>query len=173
MSIPFRLEKLAPDDFPVYFRLVGDEEVMSMITERAIPLEEAKSDYNNRMLENQFHIDFGHFKIVDEHSGDFIGVGKLEITSPHSNKAELGYMLLPAYWGKGIASGVARQLIEVARKHDFIKRLFAIIDPKNIPSRKILINNGFVSKGLADFDGLPGEVLELLIRRKGEGPVPY
>lgn len=164
MTIPFRLAKLVPDDFPIYFSLVGDEDVMSMITERAIPLEEAKSDYDKRMLENQLHIDFGHFKIVNEDSGDFIGVGKLEITSPHSDKAELGYMLLPAYWGKGIASDVARQLIEMARRHDFIKGLFAIIDPKNVPSRRILTNNGFVSKEFAYFDGLPGEVLELVFR---------
>lgn len=165
MTINFRLEKLTLADFPVYFNLVGDEEVMAMITERAIPLEEARSDYEKRMLENQFHSDFGHFKIVEEESGNFIGVGKLEIESPDSDKAELGYMLLSGYWGKGIASVVAHQLIEVARKHDFITKLFAIIDPKNIPSRKILTNNGFVSKEFADFDGLPGEVLELVIPR--------
>ena len=158
--ISFRLEKLLPEDFPVYYSLVGNEAVMAMITERAIPLEEARADYNQRMLENQFHPAFGHFKIIDTPSGHFIGVGKLEIDRPDSDQAELGYMLLPAYWGKGIGSAVAQQLIEVARKHTFIKKLFAIIDPDNIPSRKILTNNGFVSKEFADFDGLPGEILE-------------
>ncbi|HLT88156.1 MAG TPA: GNAT family N-acetyltransferase [Sphingobacterium sp.] len=165
MTIKFRLEKLTPTDFPVYFSLIGDEDVMAMITERAIPLEEAKSDYEKRMLENEFHNNFGHFKIIEEESDNFIGVGKLEIEAPNSDKAELGYMLLPKYWGKGIASEVACQLIEVARKHNFIKRLFAIIDPKNTPSRKILLKNGFVSKEFTDFDGLPGEVLELVILR--------
>lgn len=165
MTTKIRLEKLTAADFPVYFNLVGDEDVMAMITERVIPLEEAKSDYEKRMLENQFHSDFGHFKIMEEKSDNFIGVGKLEIEAPDSNKAELGYMLLPKYWGKGIASEVAYQLIGAARKHVFIKKLFAIIDPKNIPSRKILVNNGFVSKEFTDFDGLPGEVLELVIPR--------
>src|SRR5690606_29833217 len=127
MKIKFRLEKLTPMDFPVYFSLVGDEEVMAMITERAIPLEEATSDYEQRMLENRFHHDFGHFKIIQEKSGDFMGVGKLEIETVDSAEAELGYMLLPKYWGKGIASEVACQLIEVARRHDFIRRLIAII----------------------------------------------
>lgn len=165
MTIKFRLEKLTLEDFSVYFSLVGDEDVMAMITERAIPLDEAKADYEKRMLENQFHSDFGHFKIVEEESGSFIGVGKLEIETHNSDKAELGYMLLPKYWGKGIASNVAHELIGVARKHNFITKLFAIIDPKNIPSRKILVNNGFVSKEFVDFDRLPGEVLELIIQR--------
>jgi|SRR5690606_3883819 len=165
MAIKFRLTKLIPTDFPLYFELVNKEEVMAMITERAISLDEAKSDFEKRMWENQFHSDFGHFKIVENESGQFIGVGKLEIEARNSDKAELGYMLLPTYWGKGIASNVACQLIEIARTHDFITKLFAIIDPKNIPSRKILINNGFVSKEFADFDGLPGEVLELALRQ--------
>ncbi|MBD1426822.1 GNAT family N-acetyltransferase [Sphingobacterium arenae] len=164
MAIKFRLTKLIPADFPLYFELVNNEAVMAMITERAILLDEAKSDFEKRMWENQLHPDFGHFKIVENASGNFIGVGKLEIETRHSDKAELGYMLLPDYWGKGIASDVAHQLIETARTHDFITKLFAIIDPKNIPSRKILINNGFVSKEFADFDGLPGEVLELTVR---------
>ena len=161
MTIKFHLQKLTPADFPLYFSLVGDENVMAMITERAIPLEEAKIDYEKRMQENLYHDDFGHFKILEEGSGNFIGVGKLEIETPNSNKAELGYMLLPSYWGKGIAGKVAKELIASANKHHFITKLFAIIDPENGPSRKILVNNGFVSKEFADFDGLPGEILEL------------
>jgi hypothetical protein len=37
----------------------------------------------------------------------------------------------------------------------------AIIDPKNLASRKILINNSFVSKEFKDIDGLASEILEL------------
>jgi len=55
-----------------------------------------------------------------------------------------------------------KQLIEIAGKQKGINGIFAIIDPKNVPSRKILINNGFVSKEFKDFDGLPGEVFELI-----------
>jgi [ribosomal protein S5]-alanine N-acetyltransferase len=47
-----------------------------------------------------------------------------------------------------------------AERQPTLESLFAIIDPANIPSRKILINNGFVSREFKDFDGLPGEVLE-------------
>jgi hypothetical protein len=37
----------------------------------------------------------------------------------------------------------------------------AIIDPNNIPSRKILMNVGFTSEFIGDMDGLPGEILNL------------
>ncbi|PJK14863.1 hypothetical protein CO613_04080 [Lysobacteraceae bacterium NML07-0707] len=41
-----------------------------------------------------------------------------------------------------------------------LERLFAIIDPANIASRKILVRHGFVHQAFQDFDGLPGEVLQ-------------
>ncbi|UZJ66402.1 GNAT family N-acetyltransferase [Sphingobacterium sp. KU25419] len=65
------------------------------------------------------------------------------------------------YWGKGIASHVAKKLIGHAKQQESLEKVVAIIDPRNIPSRKILINNGFVSEEFKDFDGLPGEILAL------------
>lgn len=96
---------------------------------------------------------------------DFIGLAKLEIKTENDKEAELGYMILPKYWGKGIGGKVAQSLIESARKHTGLTRIFAIIDPKNIASRKILINNGFESKEFKDFDGLPCEILELQLSK--------
>ena len=72
--------------------------------------------------------------------------------------AELGYMLLPKYWGKGYGSRIAEALIYMAEKTK-VRRLTAIIDPNNIPSRKILIKHGFHSEKLCEINGLPGEIL--------------
>ncbi|MNK07050.1 anhydro-N-acetylmuramic acid kinase [compost metagenome] len=158
-----KLEKFGENDFSDYFRLVNNEKVMEMITERSLPLEEAK-DYFKEVIENNL-IDpsFGRFKILDAESNKFIGLAKLEIEDKNSNRAELGYMILPEYWGKGIGSYVAKQLLETAKTQKSINNVFAIIDPKNEASRKILINNGFVSKELKDLDGLPCEILEVKI----------
>ncbi|VTM12861.1 Uncharacterised protein [Raoultella terrigena] len=69
-------------------------------------------------------------------------------------------MLLPEYWGLGIASQVATILIEQARRNNEISTLIAIIDPANLASKKILTNNRFITRELRDFDGLPGEILQ-------------
>lgn len=157
----FILNKFTATDFEDYYRLVGDERVMAMIIERAIPLEEAKSDFAKELIKNTIHPDFGIFKIIDGENHSFIGLAKLEIETSESKEAELGYMILPEFWGKGIAGEVANQLVNFARSHSQIEGIFAIIDPKNIPSRKILINNGFEHQEYKDFDGLPGEILRL------------
>lgn len=155
------LTKFTESDFSNYFKLVNNEKVMEMITERAIELEEAKKDFEKLIENNRLTPSFGNFKILNEDTNEFLGLAKLKITEANTTKAELGYMLLPKYWGKGIASTVGRRLIETGKKQNSLKRIFAIIDPKNIPSRKVLTNNGFYSKEFKDFDGLPGEILEL------------
>ncbi len=111
-----KLKKFYETDFADYFRLVSDEQVMAMITERAIPKEEAKIDFEKLLKNNAIHPDFGYFKILDGVDNAFIGLAKLELTSPDSAEAELGYMLLPKYWGKGIAGRVAKQFGQVSER---------------------------------------------------------
>ncbi len=154
------LEKFGPQDFADYQRLVSNPKVMAMITERAIPADEAQRDYEKLLADNALHPELGHFRVLDALDRSFIGLGKLAVERAEAEQAELGYILAPEYWGKGIASRIASLLVARAEKQSALRSLFAIIDPANIPSRKILINNGFVSKQFKDFDGLPGEVLE-------------
>ena len=161
-----KLEKFTKSDFDQYFQLVNNEKVMEMITERAIGLEEAKRDFKKLIVNNELQPKLGNFKILNPETGEFLGLAKLEIKESGSEEAELGYMVLPQYWGKGIAGTVGKELIELGKEKTSIKRIFAIIDPKNIPSRKILIKNGFYSKEFKNFDGLPGEILELDLNEK-------
>lgn len=154
-----KLEKFTDLDFAVYFELVKNIEVMHMITERALTLEEAHTEFAKILSKNEYNAVLGNYKILDAQTRDFWGLAKLELDQPTATTAELGYMLLPEYWRKGIASQVVTFLIEHAKKQPYLKDLMAIIDPENIPSRKILINNGFHSKEFKDFDGLAGEIL--------------
>lgn len=163
VQINIKLEKFTESDFAHYFELVNNEEVMEMITERAIEINEAKSDFDKLIENNKLNPNFGNFKILDNETDEFIGLAKLEIREKYDQEAELGYMILPKLWGKGIASKVGKKLIETAKGQKKINSLFAIIDPKNLPSRKILINNGFISKEFKNFEGLPGEILELIL----------
>ncbi|MFC3199349.1 GNAT family N-acetyltransferase [Parapedobacter deserti] len=157
------LEKFTAQDFAYYYTLVGNEQIMAQITERAIPYEEARADFGKLLINNTLHERFGQFKLLERSSGTFLGLGKLEITKQAAASAELGYILLPQYWGKGLGTEAARQLIEVARSEPQLKKLTAIIDPANLASRKILINQGFISTKLFDYDGLPAESLELTL----------
>ncbi|MDA5337273.1 GNAT family N-acetyltransferase [Stenotrophomonas maltophilia] len=157
-------EKFTPEDFESYYQLVGDLQVMAMITERSTPPEEARRDYETLLSKNALDPDCGQFKILDASNRQFLGLAKLEVEAADSDEAEVGYMILPQYWGQGIGGAVADWLVERANAHVGLHRLFAIIDPANVPSKKILLRRGFESVEFRDFDGLPGEILEFRLR---------
>lgn len=110
------LDQFNSNDFEAYFSLVGNEKVMAMITERAIPLTEAKENYHSLLEINNNHPKYGSFKIIDVTTKAFIGLAKLELNINDTTEAELGYMLLPKFWGKGLGSEVCEQLIALAKE---------------------------------------------------------
>ncbi|WEG13532.1 GNAT family N-acetyltransferase [Pullulanibacillus sp. KACC 23026] len=152
-----KMQKFTSSDFYEYFLLVSNESVMRMITERAIPFDEAKENYKKLLNRNNRYEGFGSYKVLNE-AHDFIGLGSLILNENTCEEAELGYMLMPNYWGRGYGSTIAKSLIRRAESAG-LKRLTAIIDPQNGPSRIILIKNGFHSEKVCEIDGLPGEIL--------------
>lgn len=155
------LRKFGEKDFPRYYSLVGKITVMKMITERAIPIEEARINYKKILINNMIHKSFGSFKVIDDKTKTFFGSAILKIIVPNSDEAEVGYMILPIYWGKGLGNKIAQMLINRAKKEPQLNRLKAYIDPNNIASRKILVNVGFESIGFEKNDGLISEILIL------------
>lgn len=71
-------------------------------------------------------------------------------------------MILPKHWGKRYRSKIAKELMNIAKQTD-INVLKAIIDPNNIPSRKLLINVGFTTEKVCKIDELPGAILSTYI----------
>ena len=157
------LEKFTENDFEDYVKLVTNFEVMKMITERSLSREEAQQDFAKILIQNTLHPVLGTYKVISS-ANTFLGFAKLEIQRSNAIDAELGYMLMPEHWGKGLGTQIAEELIQLARQNVQLQRLYAIIDPKNSASRKILIKQGFYSKDFKDFDGLDGEILELNLK---------
>ncbi|WP_400245007.1 GNAT family N-acetyltransferase [Niallia sp. JL1B1071] len=150
--------KFTVNDFALYYQLVSDKRVMAQITERAIPLKEAKANYEKLLTRNEKEHVFGTYAFFQPETEVFIGLGHLTSNEQKSDEAELGYMLLPGHWGKGYGSTIAGILISLMEQTN-VKVVKAIIDPVNIASRKILLKIGFVSEWIGEIDGLPGEIL--------------
>ena len=119
-------EKFTTDDFNSYFKLVSNYEVMKMITEKGLTYEEALKDFNKIIETNSIHPILGTYKVFNL-ANDFIGLAKLEIREIKDTEAELGYMLLPNYWGMGVGSSIAEELIKLAKEQKKLKKLTAII----------------------------------------------
>jgi len=152
------LEKLLRQDFESFYALTGNGKVMAMITERPLSKEEALKKFNYFLENNKLHKSFGSFKVFEVEDSGVLGFAKLEITDENRYEAELGYMLLPEFWGRGYGNEIAEHLIKVAKSDPLLKRVYANTDPDNIASRKILLKNGFTSEKVGRIDGLPSEI---------------
>lgn len=153
-----KFTKFTVNDFELYYSLVSNEKVMAMITEKAIPLEVARDKFNKVVKRNELFDKYGSFKVYNNATNEFLGSGNITVNKDNDNKAEIGYMLLPKYWGKGFGSQIANTLVKRAMDGG-LKKLTAIIDPNNVASKKILMSLGFKSLKVCEIDGLPGEIL--------------
>jgi len=149
-------------DFQYFLNLVSNEKIMTMNYGRVFSLEEAKKFYSRLLENNKKNEDFGSFKVFEMNTNIFIGSGALVISDDFT-EAEVEYMLLPGYWGKGYGSEIVRELLKKAAQTMSIKQVIGIIDPNNIASKKILLNNSFVSCKIYEIDD--GTLAEMLSKK--------
>jgi ribosomal-protein-alanine N-acetyltransferase len=95
--------------------------------------------------------------LVDSHSGLWFaimhetgepmgGIGLNDYSKAHRN-AEVGYWLLPEYWGKGVIKSVLPAILEFGFSTWNLHRIEALVEPENIASSKLLLNTGFTFEG--------------------------
>ncbi|WP_202067711.1 GNAT family N-acetyltransferase [Enterococcus sp. BWB1-3] len=158
-----QLMKISENDFSDYYRLVSDEKVMAQITERAIPKTEAMENFQKVLSRNSRLVNLGSFKVVHSETKDFLGWVHVTCEEGNTEKAEIGYMFLPQYWGQGYGREAVKQLLALVEASP-LKELTAMIAPDNHASRKLLTNNGFQSVFLGMMDGLNTEILDKIIK---------
>lgn len=152
-------EKFKKEDFPLYFLLTGNEEVMKMISGKALSKEEALNRFENILSINNQVKELGYFIVKNIQDGSFIGLAKIVMLE--KKEAEIGYSLLPENWGKGYGSEISETLVKKAKRFNVIECLIAIVDPENTASKKILKKSHFKLNQVCEMEGLPAEIYKL------------
>lgn len=65
---------------------------------------------------------------------------------PENYRAEIGYMILPEYQGKGITSEAIKLVTAYGFDEMQLHSIEAVIDPENTASEKVLLKNGYVKE---------------------------
>ncbi|SFD85283.1 ribosomal-protein-alanine N-acetyltransferase [Chitinophaga sp. CF118] len=81
-------------------------------------------------------------------SDELIGTCGYHHISKTNYKAEIGYDLLPDWWGKGIMTHSIHRLLKYGFEQMQLNRIEAIVDPVNTLSYKLLDRLGFQREGL-------------------------
>jgi ribosomal-protein-alanine N-acetyltransferase len=107
----------------------------------------------------------GRCAVIEKESRKFIAWSGLKLIrdqlNGHQNFYDLGYRLIPSYWGKGYATEAARASVKYGFETLDLTHIYAITDIGNSNSKQVLAKIGFESKSIFDYDGLPHNWLEL------------
>jgi RimJ/RimL family protein N-acetyltransferase len=148
---PVRLEPWGSEDLPILEKSLGDPEMTRYLGGPESPqkLAERQSRYDRP--------DSRQYKIVDEASGEGVGwVGYWERTWRDQEVWEIGWNVLPAFQGRGIATEAAAQVVDMARAEGRHRFLHAYPSVDNAPSNAICRKLGFTLLGDHEFEYPPG-----------------
>jgi RimJ/RimL family protein N-acetyltransferase len=154
-----RLEPWGEGDLALLKKLLGDPEMTKhlggpesdeQLVKRQARFERLAESGNDRM-----------FKIVQQATGEAVGsVGYWERTWRGEQVYEIGWSVLPAFQGQGIASTATAQAIVMARsdgKHRFV-HAFPSVD--NLPSNALCRKLGFTLVEECEFEYPKGSFMQ-------------
>ena len=158
------LRRVTKEDVNEIFALRSDQEVM-----KYIPRPLVKSDEDAlahiAMIDEKIDSNEGiNWAITLKGNPKLIGIiGHYRIRPEHF-RAEIGYMLLPEYQGKGIISEAIKEVVNYGFEVMKLHSIEAIIDPENFASEKVLQKNGFVKEAhLKENEFYDGRFLDTVI----------
>lgn len=103
--------------------------------------------------------------VVDKLANECVGWSGLKYFNQplnnHTDFYELGYRFKKKHWGKGFATESAIAILDYGFKNLNTNRIFAITDPKNVNSKKVLTKLGFDFQETFDYEGDPTDWFEL------------
>ncbi|CAG5005231.1 hypothetical protein DYBT9275_03543 [Dyadobacter sp. CECT 9275] len=133
------LTKMKAEDGEKYFRLCGNENVMKFVTGHALTRTESDKMLAEFVKDDDGKSYFGRYFIEDRGNGDLIGAAKLD---KEGRAAEIGYRIQEEYWGKGVATEIAKELIQFSLEKLKMAQVTAFVNVENYSSIRVLEKAG-------------------------------
>ena len=86
---------------------------------------------------------YGLQALITKETGEFVGQCGLLLQEVNGkNEIEIGYHLIPRYWGKGYATEAAKKFRDYAFENNITDSVISCVDPDNTESKKVALRNG-------------------------------
>ncbi|MBJ6366755.1 GNAT family N-acetyltransferase [Snuella sedimenti] len=128
------------DSNPIVHRYLGNKPVKSIGESKKI-IDGVLEQYEVRGI--------GRWSVIEKSSGDFIGWSGLKLNTEEtlnnvSNFYDIGYRLIPRYWGKGYATESGKAALEYAFNTMRLKTVYGITEKGNQASHRVLLKLGLL-----------------------------
>jgi [ribosomal protein S5]-alanine N-acetyltransferase len=151
------MREILGNDFDFLLRLMSDPQVM-----RYYPRpygEKDVRDFINRMRTRYREDGCGLWLLVDRERGEPLGrVGLLRQNVNGVDEFEVGYMLHPMFWRRGLATEAALAVRDYAFTERKLPRVVSLIRAENVPSQGVAKKLGMEIVGTSEQMGLPHQV---------------
>ncbi|GAB3174820.1 GNAT family N-acetyltransferase [Telluribacter humicola] len=137
---------LVPEDAGAWIEFCEDTEAVAYLPKFGLDRAEEKALYwINRQLGRYQDQRYGLQAFIHKETGKLIGqCGLLLQEVDGQMELEVGYHVLPKYWGQGYAPEAARLFIDYVFDHKLAPSIISIIDFRNTKSQRVAEKNGLV-----------------------------
>lgn len=147
------LRRWQPSDREPFARMNGDPRVMEFFP--GVLTREQSNESADRIEAHFERHGFGLCAAELRGTGDFIGFIGLAVPPFEAHFTpcvEIGWRLAPEYWGRGLATEGAREMIRYAFEVVGLEELVSMTVPANLRSRHVMEKLGMIRNPADDFD---------------------
>lgn len=149
-----RAERLRATDYADLCRMNQNSRVMETIG--GLRSDETTREYLRKNLEHWDRYGFGVWILRSKVDGMLVGRSALRHADVDGNdETEIGYALMPEYWGLGLATEVSRAMLQIAFERLGLAEVVAFISPGNLASRRVVEKIGGSYERDIEHAGLP------------------
>lgn len=170
-----RLRWLTASDVPALRAIFSDADVVRFMSIPLLTSEAATLEFLARIHDGFREGTLYQWGIQLEQA--IVGTCTLAHIDRTHRRAELGFALARAFWGRGLILRALRPVIQFAFERLELHRIEADVDPRNTASMRVLERLGFQREGLLreryfQLGEIQDAVVFGLLRRDWETPVP-
>lgn len=150
------------DDQENFYRMNSHPQVMDYI--RPVKNQE-ETDHFLQLNIDQYNEQplYGRWAVIEKATGESIGSFAI-IPIEGTKKMQVGYALMPDYWGKGYATELTFAGLRYFFTHTMVDLIYAETELSNTGSQNVLIKSGFKRSGSRTEDGK--QLLEFVVYKK-------
>lgn len=148
-----RLREYTESDAEAFYRLNSDPAVMRFVGDALVEsVEKAREIIRAYPMADYSTHGFGRWACVLRESEEVIGFAGFKFL-PETGEVDLGYRLLTAHWGRGLATEACRAVIRHGFETLMFSEITALVVPANIASARVLEKSGLTRTGMVDYRG--------------------
>jgi RimJ/RimL family protein N-acetyltransferase len=139
-----RFRKIEESDAAIwegFFINNSSEEYLGL--DLTMSIKDQSADWIKIQLQRYKDKRYGLYALIEIETGNYIGqCGLLAQKIENNNEIEIGYHLIPKYWGRGFGTEAAQGCRNFAFENNICDSLISIIDIRNNASQNVATKNG-------------------------------